>query len=261
MIRNLFFIFFSVVFSWGAAADDARIRTEIYDPNKVFTVYTALGKSALVQFEDGETLDGAQTLLGMGDEKAWAVGVRGNNITFKPAGKKPDTNMLVVTNKRTYALELVTAAKNDTPTAILRFRYLDSEAAKAAAEAAEAKRVATAAEAPKPFINTAYSWRGDANSAYLKPTGARDDGRFTYFEYDHAGEIPVFYKLLPNDTEALLNFHVDGTNVVIHEVVRLVRARLGDAVIEIRNDHYAPPKFDSSGSTVSGVRRVEKEDK
>ncbi|WP_341353087.1 TrbG/VirB9 family P-type conjugative transfer protein [Xylella fastidiosa] len=82
--------------------------------------------------------------MGIGDAKAWDLGVRGNNIVLKPTQKMPQTNVIVVTNKRTYSFELLATAKDSMPTYILRFRYPDTEASKAAAEA---KRVQTTAVA------------------------------------------------------------------------------------------------------------------
>ena len=246
-----------------AHADDPRIRTEIYDKAKVYNVHTQIGRASLIQLEEDESLViSPSSVLGIGDADAWNLGVRGNNIVLKPSQKMPQTNVVVVTNKRTYSFELLATAKDSMPTYILRFRYLDTEAAKAAAEAAaEAKRVqiTAAARAEKTVVNTNYVWRGD--NELLKPTAAYDDGRFTRLVYDHSGELPVFFKVLPDGTEALLNSNVDPEDkriVVLHEVIRTVRARMGDQVIEIINRAYTLPKFNETGTSVPGAVRVDK---
>ena len=246
-----------------AHANDPRIRTEIYDNAAVYNVHTQIGRASLIQLEDDESLViSPSSVLGIGDADAWNLGVRGNNIVLKPMQKMPQTNVVVVTNKRTYSFELLATAKDSMPTYILRFRYLDTEAAKAAAEAAaEAKRaqITAAARAEKTVINTDYVWRGD--NELLKPTAAYDDGRFTRLVYDHSGELPVFFKVLPDGTEALLNSNVDPDHkqtVVLHEVIRTVRARMGDQVIEIINRAYTLPKFNETGTSVPGAVRVDK---
>ena len=124
-----------------AHANDPRIRTEIYDKSVVYNVHTQIGRASLIQLEEDESLViSPSSVLGIGDADAWNLGVRGNNIVLKPTQKMPQTNVVVVTNKRTYSFELQATAKDSMPTYILRFRYLDTEAAKAAAEAAaEAK--------------------------------------------------------------------------------------------------------------------------
>ncbi|MRD49392.1 conjugal transfer protein TrbG [Caenimonas koreensis DSM 17982] len=246
-----------------SAHADPRIRTEIYDKTQVYNVHTMIGRATLIQLEDDESLAiSPASVLGIGDADAWNLGVRGNNIVLKPSQKMPHTNVVLVTNKRTYSFELLATPKEATPTYILRFRYPDSEAAKAAAEAAaEAKRaqITAAAKAEKVVVNADYVWRGD--NEMLKPTAAYDDGRSTRLVYDHGGELPVFFKVLPDGSESLLNFNIDPAHkntVVLHEVIRTVRARMGDSVIEIVNKGYVLPKFNESGTGVPGTVRVDK---
>lgn len=244
--------------------DDARIRTEIYNENRVYSIYANVGRAALLQLEDDETLSvSPASILGIGDGEAWTLGVRGNNVVFKPVKDQPQTNLLLVTNKRTYAVDLKMAGKNGTPTYVLKFRYLDTEAKKAAAEAAaEAKRVSitAAARAERRSINTDYVWKG--TNKLLAPTGAFDDGRFTRLIYNHAGEMPVFFKVLPDGSEALINSNIDKNDrsiVQLHEVIRTIRARLNDDVVEIINNNYTLPNLNTTGSSAPGVVRVEKE--
>ncbi|AIC11737.1 TrbG/VirB9 family P-type conjugative transfer protein [Xylella fastidiosa] len=243
-----------------AYANDPRIRTEIYNKSSVYNVHTQIGRASLIQLEDGESLEiSPSSLLGIGDAEAWNLGVRGNNIVLKPTQKMPQTNVIVVTNKRTYSFELLATAKDSIPTYILRFLYPDTEASKAAAEAKRVQ-ITAAARAEKTVINTDYFWRGD--NELLKPTAAYDDGRFTRLVYDHSGELPVFFKVLPDGTEALLNSNIDPEHkqtVVLHEVIRTVRARLGNQVIEIINRAYKLPKFNETGTSVPGAMRTDRD--
>lgn len=242
---------------------DARIRTETYDPNRVYDVFTAIGRASLIQLEADESLlQSPGSVLGIGDSEAWNLGVRGNHIVLKPSQKMPRTNIVVATNKRVYTFDLRAAKTPANTTYVLKFYYPDSVAAKADAEAkAEAKRenLTSAAKAEKIAINTDYVWRGE-NEA-LKPTAAYDDGRFTRLVYDHAGELPLFFKVLPDGTEALLNSNVDPedkSTVILHEVIRTARARLGDAVIEIVNKSYELPKLNTTGTSEHGTVRTER---
>jgi type IV secretion system protein VirB9 len=247
----------------GAAnAEDARVRTEIYDPNKVYAVYTAIGRATLIQFEEDESLAmSPSSVLGIGDADAWNLGVRGNNIVLKPATRLPKTNIVVVTNKRTYTFELVPAGKR-APTYVLRFRYLGNEEL----SEEEQRRLGLLAEAraERRTVNTNYIWKGELEDVALVPTAAWDDGRFTRLVYDHAGELPVFYKVLPDGTESILNYNVDpkerGT-IVLHEVIRSVRVRLNAQVIEIHNRGYRLPKLNRTGTSEHGTVRIDAQDK
>jgi type IV secretion system protein VirB9 len=241
-------------------AADVRIVTETYDSSRVYNVYAQIGRATLIQLEAGESLtQSGATALGIGDAAAWELGVRGNNIVLKPKTKLPQTNLIIVTNKRTYSFELRMDAQVVTPTYILRFKYPDTEAAKLAAQVSRDTVVATA-RAENVDINTNYVWRGDAEA--LKPTAAWDDGRFTRLVYDHAGALPVFYKVMPDGSEALINWNIDTEEretVVLHEVIGTVRARMGPSVIEIVNRSYKLPAFNRTGTGRPGTVRVDKE--
>lgn len=238
----------------GTVHADARIVTETYNPNRVYNVYTRVGRATLIQFEDDEVLSTPKGALGLGDSDAWELGVRSNSIILKPRAKLPDTNIVAVTNKRTYVFDLRTATRGVDPTYMMRFRYPDTEAAQAA-EIAKRVELNKAAKSEDVTINTNYTWRGTDTA--LKPTAAYDDGRFTRLVYDHAGELPVFYKQLPDGSEALINSHIDKNEVVFHEVIRTAKARLGNSVIEIINRGYARPAFNQTGSGTHGAVRID----
>lgn len=251
---------------------DERIRSEVYDKNAVYKIDTMPGRATLIEFEKGESLTASpSSILGIGNAKDWDIGVRGSSLAIKPLTWRPETNLLVVTNKRTYAFAVVPAPKNEYATYVLRFTYPDT--AKANAEAAHEQEVANAlaearrelltaaSKAEKITINTDYAWRGD--DKLLKPTGAFDDGRFTRLIYDRAVGLPVFYNVLPDGSEALLNYTVDPDDrrvVILPEVIRTVRAREGKDVIEIVNQHYVEPKLNMTGTSVYGAVRVDKGD-
>lgn len=263
MKRSALGVVLCMVFGVAHAIPDARIQTEIYDKDRVYNVYTEVGKATLIQFEDDESLViSPSSVLGIGEADDWDLGVRGSSMVIKPWKKKPSTNMVVVTNKRTYAFELQPRPKEVSPTYILRYRYLDTEQAKAAAEAEAAARrvrITAASKAESIDVNTDYVWRGD--NELLKPSAAYDDGRFTRLVYDNAGKLPVFYQVLPDGTEALLNYNVDPEDrrvVFLQEVIQTVRARMNGDVIEIINNSYKPPKFNRTGTTEHGAVRVEK---
>lgn len=251
--------FVAAALTGPCAVADSRISTETYNANRVYNLFSQVGRATLIQFEEDETLTvSPASVLGIGDAAAWNLGVRGNNIVLKPTVKTPRTNIVVVTSKRTYAFDLRSIGKDDEPTYVMRFRYPDTEAAKQLAEAKRAQLTASA-KAQAVEINTNYVWRGD--NPLLKPTAAWDDGRFTRLVYDHAGELPVFFKVLPDGTEALLNTNIDPAaknTVVLHEVARTVRARLANDVIEVINRSYQTPKFNTAGAGDPGSVRIDK---
>lgn len=255
----------------AAGGGDARIRIVPYDANKVVRIYTAVGNPTLIQFEDDETvLDAGKGMIGMGDAKAWSVGPKGSNIMLKPKVARPDTKLLVVTTKRTYAFEissiLKTRKSNVEPTLIVRFDYPDSRTK--AMHAANGRQAAihnrlgqiTGRGGVSANRNANYMKQGDET---LAPSQVEDDGRFTFMQFDSTRELPVVYKTLPDGSEALTNFHMDSDSgtVVIHETASKFILRYGSAVMAIRNDGFDPDgRLNLTGTTVPNAVRLQRGD-
>jgi type IV secretion system protein VirB9 len=244
----------------GACGSDAHIRCAVFDPSEVYRVPFRAGNATLIQLEPGEVIDGPASGMGMGDSKAWKVGAKSNWILFKPTEGHADTNLLIVSDRRRYAIQLVTAERGEQAVWSLTFAYPDTRAR--LAEAA-AKKQALAADrarsgaATSVHANENYDMQGDT---VLAPTAIWDDGRFTYFRYATTRDLPVIFRLLPDGSEALVNSHADGDTVVVHETSANFMLRLGQSVLGIRNNAYTPDgKFNTTGTTVPGTVRLTKE--
>lgn len=107
---------------------DTRMQVFNYRTDDVFVIRTKIGHSSLIQFEDGETIhdDGG---LGVGEARDWSIAVKGNNVFFKPLQPSAPTNMIIVTNKRTYAFALYATIADDM-TYVARFNYPKKSQAK-----------------------------------------------------------------------------------------------------------------------------------
>ena len=251
----------------AAAGDDPRIRTVSYEPNQVVRIYTAIGNPTLIQFEEGETVeesDSNKAMIGIGDKEAWKIGPRGSNVMLKPAAAKPDTKLLIVTNKRSYAFEILSVPKNSSisPTLIVRFDYPDTRAKAALAasqkSAAAADRVAKVAGRGNVALknNANYMMQGDT---VLAPASISDDGSFTFMRFSSTRALPAAYKVLPDGKEALTNFHMESDTgmMVIHETAAKFILRYGSSVLAIRNDGFNPDgKLNVSGTSVPNAVRL-----
>jgi len=67
------------------------------------------GRVVMIQFEPGEHIlkDGG----GIGDAHAWHVSVNDSGALLKPGALQPETNLVLVTNRRTYSLSLVDVSR------------------------------------------------------------------------------------------------------------------------------------------------------
>ena len=247
---------------------DPRVRTVDYNPLNVVKLSTFYGVSTHVQFADGETIRD----VAVGDDQAWKVVPRGSHLFIKPQAEKADTNVTVITDKRTYQFALVVqprAVKDSTawadPNLIfsLAFRYPDEEAAKAAATAQKEALQARLGEikgklsdATKEGQNFDY-WV--AGSEEISPTAARDDGRFIYLTFTNNRDMPAVYSVDEQGNEALINTNViDGNTIVVQRLVRRLILRKGIAVASVVNKSFdLGGGMDNTTGTVSqDVERV-----
>ncbi|ADU91097.1 P-type conjugative transfer protein VirB9 [Taylorella equigenitalis] len=216
---------------------DGRIQTAFYTPTQVYNIKASIGRAVLIQFEEDEYLDEEMGLLGMGDATAWNVAVKANNVLFKPLSENPDTNLIVNTNKRTYAFELSVLPKGkQMDTYVLRFTYPKKQMISRDEELRDqvSKEFANKSVNVK-RMNQNYWGYGDDE---LAPTALYDDGRFTYFEFDNNKDLPNIYKIMPDGTEMLLNFTVKGNTLIVHQLNKEFYLRLGTKVLGIVNKGF-----------------------
>lgn len=245
--------------------NDNRVQLFTYDANTVYQVRTQVGYSSLIQLGEDEEID-ENSGLGMGDANAWSLAVKGRNVFFKPLKPDADTNIVLVTNKRSYAFQLSNVQGLEPPTYIARFIYPDEERAKKLAKTPPTPtlpslvyHVGNDKNGNKLFmdadINTKYQYRGD-NS--IKPTNVWDNGRFTFLKFANASDLPSVYRLVDNKTEIIINTHIEKDTLVIHETGSTYRLRLGNLVGDLRNQVIKTPKFNTTGTSSKDFVRVDK---
>lgn len=259
LIKSLHLIPFVLLLSASATAlaatdplstvFDKRIQNVIYNPDDVVVVRVSKGISTLIQLEAGEFIDNnPEGGLSMGDIGAWTLGVRGNNIFLKPKADFPDTNINIVSNKRTYSVWLKTAPNPSAVTHIVRFVY------PAPIKPYKAPVVDRGPCSDGPQNNNYFMW-GDKE---LAPTMAWDDGRFTCFKYPSSTAIPAIYRRITKGAlkESLVNFHIHNDIVVVHEVTPEFRFRIGETVLGVKTDSLVYAPFNHKQTTIKNEKRV-----
>lgn len=223
---------------------DLRVQEITYNPNNVTQVKVKSGVATLIQLESDEYLSGDETGMGLGDPLAWNVSVRGNNLFLRPIAEQPDTNIALVTNKRTYAIQL-TSAGTGTPTYIMRYIYPKAPVpVKPTVMLGKNTIKLPCFDGGK--INNAYQVRG---SQSVKPNGIWDNGEFTCFKWNNASDLPVVYRVLPDGKENLVNYHMDKNVMVVHEVSDNFVLRLGSSVMDVRTSHNINRGYNYKGTT------------
>lgn len=227
---------------------DPRVRVVDYNPLNVIRLATFYGVSTHVQFAEGEVIKD----VAVGDDQAWKVVHRGNNLYIKPVATNADTNVTVVSDKRTYQFALVVQARPAKDSAAwansnlifsLAFRYPADDAAKAAASAkkeAVKSRMGEVknklSDATKEGQNFDY-WVAGADE--ISPTAARDDGRFIFLTFSSNRDMPAVYSVDADNKEALINTNViDGNTIIIQRLVPKLVLRKGGAVASVINKSF-----------------------
>jgi len=234
---------------------DSRIRVVAYDPDQVIKIRGYVGYQIFFEFAEGETF----VNLAAGDNKALDVGYEANHLVIKPLAEKVATNITVITNRRVYEFDYSATAAKPNPALgnviySLRFIYPQDEAKKAA-EQLEQERTnqQLAGQGPQRPRNANY-WA--CGSSAIRPVSAYDDGVQTRLRFAAHSEFPAMYVKNDDDSESLLNFTVEGEDVVIHRVSHRFVLRRGRLVACIENR-----SFDGGGerlqseTLVPGVER------
>ena len=230
---------------------DSRIRTAVYDGNEVYRIHGFVGYEIDIQFEPGEYFVG----IGTGDIEGVSFVSQDNHLFIKPKARRVSTNLTVVTTRRPYQFAYTVAAPNtrdadDDMIFAVRFSYPPSHGDVVADGIDRMLQQSAAART----LNFDYGYCG---SPSVKPVAASDDGIHTRLRFAAKAEQPGIFVLNDDGSESLLNFSMDGDEVVIHRVVRQLIVRRGRLVGRIVNKGFTGSGERLESGTVSPtVERV-----
>jgi type IV secretion system protein VirB9 len=226
---------------------DKRVQTAIYTPDNVFRIQAVVGRSSLIQFPANETVNEETGLIVSGDPAAWSMGVNkiGNMIAIKPmSADKPDTNLIINTNKHTYLLELKLVPKVTDMTYALRF--VMPEPPKTLA------RIDAPINPCSGVENRSWQYLGDKD---LTPTEVWDNGTFTCFRFATNKPRPNLYQVMPDGTESVFASHNEQNILVAHGVSGQWRLRLNKQVLDFKT-RLQPTPYNFKGTTTGEVRTL-----
>lgn len=218
-------------------AIDPRVRVVAFDPDDVVRLHGYVGYQIHLQWAEGEEF----VSLGSGDAGGFDIGTEKNHFFIKPKVVRVGTNLTVLTNRRAYQFDYSASRAPRGASAMrdmiysVRFTYPEDEARRATAELERQRTEAQFGQAATRPRNDDYWFCG---SASLKPLVAYDDGVQTRLQFASRAEFPAIFVKNDDDSESLLNFNVDGGEVVIHRVARRFVLRRGQLVGCIVNKSF-----------------------
>lgn len=234
---------------------DSRIRTTPYNPEEVYKLQGFVGYAIELIFEEGETFSGT----GGGDLQGVTIDSHGNSVLLKPKAAIVATNLVVFTDRRAYRFDYSVSARRpdrfaDEVMYAVRFTY-PPKPRDANGETAEDRieRELAGAKPTEPR-NTDYWYCG---RKAIMPVAASDDGVHTRLTFGDRSEIPAIFVRNEDGSESLLNFSMQGGDVVIHRLAPRFILRRGKLTGCIVNKGYAGAGSRLDTGTVSP--RIERE--
>lgn len=232
---------------------DNRIRYTVYNPRDVVHLDAVIGIATHIVFEEGERY----VTHAFGDAQAWSFAVEGNHVFIKPKADNAETNLTIVTDRRTYYFKLrYWPTRRAHAVYGLSFTYPDTEARKAR-ELAEAAAVEEGFAAERQGYNLNYTMSGDTDIA---PINAWDNNEATYMKFPGNRDIPAIYMVDADGNESIVNRNTIGEAneiVTLHKVNAKWILRLGDRALAIWNEAYDPNGVRNTTGTASpAVKRV-----
>jgi type IV secretion system protein VirB9 len=177
---------------------DPHIQTVAYDADQVVALQIAVNYALSVEFSPDEQIEN----VAVGNSASWQVTAdkSANRLFIKPTGSVLDTNLIVVTDTRTYSFELHAApAPNSMLPFVVRFTY------PIAPQAAPL-------QAAGPRETVSYRFGG---ARELRPAVMSDDGQMTTIAWPADAPVPAIFLVGQDGKEALANGGMrDGQYVV-----------------------------------------------
>lgn len=221
--------------------------THIYDyaPGAIYEVYGAPGFISTVLLEPGETI----VTVAAGDTTRWMVeqAIGGDMVNaramllIKPTRANIRTNIVLVTDRRSYAIEAI-ATSGQTYSAQTAWRY-----------PADAEHELSGGPRVLETLNFAYRIRTVRGfNPRWRPVRVFDDERKTYIEFPPAmatSEAPPLF-IIENGEAVLVNYRVLSGRYVIDRLFDIAELRLGaerPVIVRISRDNADGPRTPRRG--------------
>ncbi|WP_338503705.1 TrbG/VirB9 family P-type conjugative transfer protein [Sphingomonas kaistensis] len=212
----------------AATASDARVRSIMFTPDEVVRFIAKPGYQSSIRFGADERIEN----VAVGDSAAWQVtpNKRGNYLFIKPLIAGARSNLMVITDQRTYLFDLE-ATRGSQPVYTLSFDYpaypapgsIQPPPPPPPAPAATTA-LASAPVTPAPVLN--FGWKVDGAKS-LRPARIFDDSKAVYLSWPDALALPAVLAPASDGTESPLDYRMEKGFIVIAGLPRRIILRRG----------------------------------
>lgn len=213
---------------------DSRMKTIIYNPNEVFDLKFCYGFQAFIEFSEDEEIE----IITLGESYPWKLTPIGKRLFIRPLQVNVNTNMTIITTKRTYQFQIRSSDYEDGVDEDLiysvKFFYPDTTR-KYAETKDKNKESIFELDLNNPNLNFDYVMTGNIQD--LSPVKTFDDGLKTYFEFkNNNAYIPTIYAVDINGNETKLEYEIKGNFIVVDSVQMQFSLRDGSNLLCIFNN-------------------------
>lgn len=201
------------------AVADTRVRSVLFVPDHVIGFVGKPGFQSSIRFGDDERIEN----VAVGDSAAWQVtpNKRGNYLFIKPTVAGAHSNLMVITDQRTYLFDL-SAPRGAQPIYALTFDYPAYPAPGAVRPApppapseAAPVRQAVLTLLPKPEVaKLDFAWN-TTGAKSLRPTRVFSDPAAVYLSWPENVALPAILVPAPDGTESPVSYKMDGGYIVV----------------------------------------------
>lgn len=209
----------------------------------LYQIYTAPGRVTDIVLEPGEQLAGAGPIAS-GDTARWVIGdtlsgegeAQRVHILVKPTLPGLTTNLVINTDRRTYYVEL--RAGSATYMASVAWTYpkdaliaLAKPAIPPRPAAQAASTSTTPASIDADFSRLNFDYRVSGDKVGWRPQQVYDDGAKVHLVFPAgiaAGELPPLFLIDAAGKGGLVNYRVEGRQIIVDRLFDRAELRLGD---------------------------------
>ncbi|GAA4014059.1 P-type conjugative transfer protein VirB9 [Sphingomonas swuensis] len=211
----------------ASAQPDTRVRSVMYTPDQVVRFAAKPGYQSSIRFGADERIEN----VAVGDSAAWQVtpNKRGNYLFIKPLIAGARSNLMVITDQRTYLFDLE-ATRGTQPVYTLSFDYPDFPAPgsiqppPAPPSPLPGATLASVAPAPPPVLN--FAWKAEGAKS-LRPARLFDDSKAVYLSWPETSPLPAVLVPGPDGTEGPVDYRMENGFIVIAGLPRRIILRRG----------------------------------
>lgn len=202
-----------------------------YTDGALYQVYASPGRVTVISLQPGEEL----VTVAAGDTVRWIVGDTSSgsgadlrvNVLVKPIRKGLKTNVVIMSNRRTYLIELTSTEK--AWMASVSWEYPKDRMLALQRQAKEAQ-AATPVDAGLSLDRLKFRYAITGAQPPWKPLRAFDDGQKVYVQFPAGiaqGELPPLFVIGPQGDGQLVNYRYRAPYFIVDRLFGAAELRLG----------------------------------